>query len=554
MHLATRALPLQADSGSSRRERPAALPITLGPEHAVPHPAWVEARDNLLVATAGYPSLTLLLGPAGTGKSLLLQDLAQHLRATGSEVLYQARGDLPVEAAERGNAARRRFVLIDEADRMDKAALDRLSRLGKCTVVLAGLAGPRRGHIEAFPRAAIVRLAPVPAEAVGSFIATRLAQGGWPDDLFTGDAVARLAALTAGVPRDLNILLSSALFLASNEAAGFVEARHVEQAASLRAGDPDGAVHGLPKSFGPAAVSAFEGEPLREVGRLQATAPVPLVPRVARKPGSTRRLYPALLAVSGIAMVAVALSLGYGEGLWHRPAVPAPTPALPVPAFPAPAFPVPAAIVAAPPVLPPAVATAPNLPAPPIPPMPPTAASDVPPASVIPAAPLAEAALPEPPLPEPPLPEPPVPEPSPLPVAPAPEPMVADIKREPAMPSMAINSPSLAAHAAAPVINLPAGAPARVALRYPSGNAEAGERAAGLAASLRNAGYLVEGLAADLPRDAQPGSHYFYAEDRATADAVAKAAGLAGTSTLAPGLAQGNSPRPGQVELLIGPN
>lgn len=104
------------------------------------------------------------------------------------------------------------------------------------------------------------------------------------------------------------------------------------------------------------------------------------------------------------------------------------------------------------------------------------------------------------------------------------------------------------------MISLPAGAPARVALRYPSGNAEAGERAAGLAASLRNAGYLVEGLAADLPRDVRPGSHYFYAEDRATADAVSKAAGLAGTSTLAPGLAQGNSPRPGQVELLIGPN
>ena len=578
MHLATRSLPLQANTGTSRRDRPGALPITLGPEYAVPHPGWVEARDNLLVATAGHPSLTLLLGPAGTGKSLLLQDLAQHRRAAGAEVLYQARGDLPVEAADRGNSNRRRFVLIDEADRMDAAALDRLSRLGKCTVVLAGLAGPRRGHVEAFPTAAIVRLAPVPPEAVGRFVATRLAQGGWPDDLFTGDALARLAALSGGVPRALNILLSSALFLASNEAESFVEARHVEQAASLREGGPDSAARGLPTSFGPVgAANGVESpnEPPRPIGVTNSAGPVPLVPRIARGRVSVRRR-PALLVASGVAVLLTGLSLGYSAGFLHFPPAPAilagPRPPASVMAEPRP-LPTPAPTVAAPPRAPASTTPAPTTPAPTTPasttPAPTTLAPTV--AAPTVAAPTVSAAMPPPKIVLPSMaprpvelpapvaePLPPFVQAVPTPKAeppPAPEPMPpAAVASLPPRPAATVLPAVPAEPAAVPILSLPAGAPARVTLRYPPGNTDAGERAAGLAAALRGAGYLVEGEAADLPRDARSGSRYFYAEDRETADAVLKAAGLAGSSAPASGPAPGRPPLPGRVELLIVPN
>ncbi len=541
MDVAAHAIVQEARLGSSGRvtrdDAPrvdAALPITLGPERAVAHRGWTQARDDLLVAALVNPGVILLLGPPGTGKSLLLQDLAQSRRATGSEVLYQARGDLPVEVTEQRAVGRRRFVLIDEADRMDGPALDRLRDLGRCTLVLAGLAGPKRGEAAAFPDAAIVQLSPVPADEVCSFIAARLAQGGWPEDLFTDQAVARLAALSAGVPRSLNILVSSALYLAGNEASGFVEASHVEQAASLRAGDPDVAVAGLPEpSLGNGGPS--DNLPPNEGDRPAYLRAVPLMSRVVR-PRVKRRVLPMAGAACAVAVTVAMLAVGLNHGLWPDFA-----PALP---------PIVAEVVAdrsplEPPATPDAMAA----------PTPTPVAERAAPTSVpeLPARATPEAVLPEPTgivteqpaavfIPVPPSPPPFVP--SPLPLISEPMRPVATVEAPPpALPAVAKSAP----------VALPFAAPARVTLRYGRGNADNVEKAASLAASLRQAGFLVDGQVADLPRDAPAGVRYFYAEDRAAADTVLKAAGDPGTSLLWRGLEQANPPRPGRVEIWMRP-
>lgn len=222
----------------------AQLPLAVSADEAVAHRAWREARDRVLSVVLARPCLVLILGKAGTGKTLLLQDLARTLRAAGADVWLQPRGDLPLDAAQSatgdalGSAPdRRRVVLIDEADRMTEAALDRLGRFGECAVVLAGLVGVEGDRLPD-AKAVVVSLAPLAPDEVGSFLAEYLALAGLDLGVMGPGAVARLAAHSGGVPRVLNMLARAAVFLASADG-GRVEAAHVDQAASLRSGEPE---------------------------------------------------------------------------------------------------------------------------------------------------------------------------------------------------------------------------------------------------------------------------------------------------------------------------
>lgn len=188
-----------------------------------------------MAATRASPSLTLLLGPAGTGKTLLLRHLAWRLAATGAEILLQSRGDLPAEPIGVADPKARRIVLIDEADRMDAAALRRLAQLGDCAVVLAGLAGPG-GAVAAARATAVATLAPLPADEVQAFVAEWLAQSGLPKHLFDAAALDRVAAQSGGVPRVLASLMNAAARIARSEDALQVKRRHVDAAASFRDG------------------------------------------------------------------------------------------------------------------------------------------------------------------------------------------------------------------------------------------------------------------------------------------------------------------------------
>lgn len=302
------------------------LPVTIGPEQAVAHRGWCEARDQLLAASLAGPGVTLVLGPAGTGKTLLLQQLAHALTDRGMDVVLQPRGDLPIEDAWLAEAAQsnpRRVVLIDEADRMTEASLGQLERLGLCPVILAGVSDPGEGRSDRDAGITrTIRLAPLPEDEVRAFIAARLHQAGLSPDLIGAGAVARLAAHSGGVPRILNMLVGAALFLANTEQAPRIEAAHVDEAAALRDGNAEAAapapppdpvtpdevpVEAPPVETAAVEVAAVEPPPL-------VVAPSPVAPRArlavmsadpalsrprARTRGSRRRA--TLYALAGLA-------------------------------------------------------------------------------------------------------------------------------------------------------------------------------------------------------------------------------------------------------------
>ena len=496
-----------------RLDSAAPLPLASHAGAPIEHAQWRAAREMVVAATRTVPSLVLVLGAAGTGKTMLMRDLARVLASAGAEVLLQSRGDLPVEPARHenpgaGGSDARRIVLIDEADHMDAAALERLAALGPCAVVLAGLAGPVGAH-GADCANAVITLTPLhPAEVV-TFVSGRLAQSGLPEDLFDETAVACLAARSGNVPRVLTALINAAVFIARGEDADRVTARHVGLAAGFREDEglpPAAPAEAAPQPPAGAAIPPAEST-VAEPDRAWAAANDEYHQSLARE----RRLW----TWRGSAACAVAAACVAGGWFWFEhasrpqvdyPAIAAalraagPTAAHDEAAAGLPANPPPAG-----PATPPAMVTA--IPAPEVviaAPEPETAArADPQPASSVTAE--AAAAVPAPPVP----PQPP------------------------------------AAH------ELPRRAPVRVAVRYAGGDASAAARAGTLAQSLHEAGFMVDSQAVAVRASAGPVVRYFFGEDSDAAGSVLRAAGLPGPTILAKAAPRGTLPAPGTVELFV---
>lgn len=275
------------------------FPVGVGLDGVVAHQGWREAREHLLgLLAGGGGGVIALVGLAGTGKTLLLREVARTLRAEGRRVVLVDRPDLELpkpapasdpDAAEdaRGDAPagdRTAVLLVDEAGRMDDDALERLGRSGT-TRVLAGLPGlaarlKRRGVA-----CRTVDLPPMDVDEVARFVATRLAAAGRRRDLLSPDAVLELTAQSGGIPRLVNMLAGTAVFLASLEGAREVDGRHVLDAASLRAGEQV-----EPQTpAGAAPVPASRGDAAQAHGRVQA----PPAPAPAERPSRRAAIHPA---------------------------------------------------------------------------------------------------------------------------------------------------------------------------------------------------------------------------------------------------------------------
>src|SRR5690606_4952794 len=144
-------------------------------------------------------------------------------------------------------------ILIDEAQNLSDHELGRLFLLidqvdhhgGRLRIALAGPPELESRLNQALPndfwRRIVLRrrLEPLPEREVAAFIAARLRLAGAPrDDICSDDAVARIAHYAEGVPRLVNNLCQTALFLAEFESSDAVTADLVDEAARQIGVDP----------------------------------------------------------------------------------------------------------------------------------------------------------------------------------------------------------------------------------------------------------------------------------------------------------------------------
>lgn len=234
--------------------REAPFRITPDPRFLYRNPCYEEAAAALAYGIDHRKGFLSLVGEAGTGKTTLLRYLLDSLSAgtrtvlllhptvSFEEILEYILMELgvPVDGAKKlvllqrlnefllehtrsgGNVA----LLIDEAQDLDAKVLEELRLLSNLEtgsekilqILLAGQpeleAKLAQGNLRQLRQriAMHVRLRPLAPGEVVSYVHTRLEYAGSPDrDLFTVDALARIAEVTGGIPRIVNVLCDACL-------------------------------------------------------------------------------------------------------------------------------------------------------------------------------------------------------------------------------------------------------------------------------------------------------------------------------------------------------
>ncbi len=372
------------------------------------HRTWRHARVVALDALERGESVAVL-GPSGTGKTLLLRSIGQALEGLGWTVATAGGGVWPDNAAQAG------VLLVDEAASLSAQALAKLGAL-PCPFVLAALPG-FAPHLSGLARPiAWVTLGPLSAKEVARVVAARMRAAGRDRDVFEAAALQALAHHSGGRLRLVLVLAGAALFLADDEGVARVTAGHVAEAAAMRAGPGEPAEHVPPTpAEQPGNGPAARGAEMRV--RLDGARPVrPAGPRASQSGTWLRRTTVALVA-AGLALAALAAVVMPRLGQAPTPRVEAPqtmavvppatqpvVPAVPAPEDIAAAEPTPPAPEQAlpapppaPPLAPPPVARRAPAVARPAPRADATDAAPVPPRAQLP--PLVEEASPVPPSP-----------------------------------------------------------------------------------------------------------------------------------------------------------
>ncbi len=482
------------------------------PGPIIAHPAWREARDKILGLVHGEAPLVALLGPAGTGKTALLRDVADTIGPSRSVTFASEFSDMSSELPADG------VVLVDEAERLSSASLAMLLGRPGITIIMTALPS-FYGRLIEFRTGVVVSLPPLTDQEASSFLSAWMDEFGLPVDCLTPDAWERLIAQCCGVPRLLVSLLKLALFVGADESAPRVRLEHVETAIAVQGGSAEtnlAAISGVADQDGvhdaavdrPATPEDELDIPVPHLAPLvseaRASAPdEPLVHRV-RTGG--------WIIACALCLAALVLALVWGHR-WHRNdrTMLAQTGAVETPAPPVPAQ---KPITEAPP---------PTTPA-----QPQTDAGDV----------AAQAATPV---------ANPAPPPLPQPTAPAtvPPPAPATAATNPASPSK--DTPS--APAAAPA-RLPSDASIRIVVTYSRGDMTALQRSKDLIRTLRADGFTVSNPFPISQRTSQPGIRYYFSEDEAVAGAIAARLGHDyGSPERVKFSARDGLPRPGTIEV-----
>jgi hypothetical protein len=298
------------------------MSLVTGNAAPVSHGAWMAARRDILDVFAAGEPLVALTGLAGVGKSRLLREIEEALRAQDPDILRVESGEwVDVASAPR-------VLLVDEAGRMDDAMLARVAQRAEGFTVLVGLPA----FVERLTPWAhmVVELAPLRPRDIDAYVAARIAATGLDGTRLGEGTVAALAEAAGGIPSLLNLLIGTSFLMADMADSPQVTPAHVGEAKAMHTEIAPGAIpeaEALPASAG---MPDPEPPPAPAPPRVAAPSPPPPAPPpapVARKQGHGR-----------LALAAVATALVIGGGLaWmaqrEEPGAPPPVSAQPATAM-----------------------------------------------------------------------------------------------------------------------------------------------------------------------------------------------------------------------------
>ena len=232
-------------SGASRARplapaiRPA-FPLHTTLKDVVAHPVWQQTRSAVLAAV-DQDGAAVIFGAAGTGKSLLLQDLGQTLDRDGRPARLVGPTDLL------DPALKFHIPVIDDAELL--GAEDLAALCVRATPFILATRPEFADRLVGLPRPIkAVSLRPLSVVEVAYFVAIRLSAAGRSHDLLEPEAVLALAMQSCGVPGRLNVLAAAAIGQAEREGAASVCRRHVDTAAveEVRSTTALPALHSVP--------------------------------------------------------------------------------------------------------------------------------------------------------------------------------------------------------------------------------------------------------------------------------------------------------------------
>lgn len=177
----------------------------------VPFPSWRRARDRACAVLLSGETLVVVTGPSGTGKTLLLEDLARIIRSAGWRVIMQP-ADAPFDFGHISGGGPA-VLLIDDAERLSEADLLLLQSARDYSVLLAGAESMERRC----PGCTTIKLRPLGLDEARTFISLWLAQAGESEPVLDDAAVLRLLGLSGGIPRLLAILLGAGMWHPARE-------------------------------------------------------------------------------------------------------------------------------------------------------------------------------------------------------------------------------------------------------------------------------------------------------------------------------------------------
>jgi type II secretory pathway predicted ATPase ExeA len=243
------------------------LPFRLrpDPDFLYPGPEYLRARAKVLIGLRSSSRVILLMGPAGVGKTMLLEDILREIAGQyalcrinqpqlSAAELVQALSlqlgtpadahqpppytEVPATVDPAGTRDAAPLLIVDDAQLLAADTLhafgEILNRAPRLKVLLAG----KDGLWQRFENFALrvkeageprqVRLAPLSAEGTKAYVDRRLAiAGGGGKDLFTPDAYAMIFLHTSGAARLINVLCDAALHAACTRAAGHVSGAEI---------------------------------------------------------------------------------------------------------------------------------------------------------------------------------------------------------------------------------------------------------------------------------------------------------------------------------------